>query len=132
MSSPAPTATAEHKPFSLVEILIVLIIIALMAAMSLPVFAWIRNSSREKAVLENLRQLDVAAQQYYLEQGSETAPYEALVGPEKYIEQLRSVAGEDYSTVVFDSAAAELSITAPKIKGGKVITLRRTSSTDKP
>jgi len=132
MSSPASTATAEHKPFSLVEILIVLIIIALMAAMSLPVFAWIRNSAREKAVLENLRRLDVAAQQYYLEQGSDTAPYEALVGPEKYIGALKSVAGEDYSTLVFDSAAPELSIAAPKIKGGKVITLRRAASTDKP
>jgi len=134
MSSPASTSasTAEHKPFSLVEILIVLIIIVLMAAMSLPVFAWIRNSAREKAVLENLRRLDVAAQQYYLEQGSDTAPYEALVGPEKYIAELKAVAGEDYSTLVFDSAAPELSITAPKIKGGKVITLRRASSTDKP
>jgi len=126
MSSPASTsAAAEHKPFSLVEILIVLIIIALMAAMSLPIFAWIRNSAREKAVLENLRRLDVAAQQYYLEQGSDTAPYEALVGPEKYIQEIRVVAGEDYTTLVFDSAAPELSVTAPKIKGGKVITLRR-------
>jgi len=132
MSSPASTATAEHKPFSLIEILIVLIIIALMAAMSLPVFAWMRNSAREKAVRENLRKLDVAAQQYYLEQGSDTAPYEALVGAEKYIGELKSVAGEDYSTLVFDSAAPELSITAPKIKGGKVITLRRASSADKP
>jgi len=128
----SPTATAEHKPFSFVEILIVLIIIVLMAAMSLPVFAWIRNSAREKAVLENLRRLDVAAQQYYLEQGSDTAPYEALVGPEKSIQELKSVAGEDYSTVILDSTAPELSITAPKIKGGKVITLRRASSTDKP
>jgi len=130
MSSPI-SASTEHKPFTLVEILIVLIIIVLMAAMSLPVFAWIRNSAREKAVRENLRQLDVAAQQYYLEQGSDTAPYEALVGPEKYIKELKAVAGEDYSTVVFDSAAQELSITAPKIKGGKVITLRRASSKDK-
>jgi len=129
MSSPASTsAAAEHKPFSLVEILIVLIIIALMAAMSLPIFAWIRNSAREKAVLENLRKLDVAAQQYYLEQGSDTAPYEALVGPEKYIGEIRAVAGEDYSTLVFDSAAPELSVTAPKIKGGKVIRLRRASA----
>jgi len=133
MSSPASSAaTAEHKPFSLVEILIVLIIIGLMAAMSLPIFAWLRNSAREKAVLENLRKLDVAAQQYYLEQGSDTAPYEALVGPEKYIDRLKSVAGEDYSTLVFDSAAPGLSISAPKIKGGKVITLRRASSPDKP
>ncbi|KXU34740.1 hypothetical protein AXK11_07815 [Cephaloticoccus primus] len=119
------TQVTEPKPFSLIEILIVLIVIGLMTAMALPVFAMVRNSALEKGVLENLRRLDAAAQQYYLEHGVSSAPYEALVGPDKYIEQLTPVAGEDYSKLSFDADLAELSITAPKVKKGKVITLRR-------
>jgi len=129
MSSPSTQApTAEHKPFSLVEILIVLIIIALMSAMSLPVFSMIRNSAREKRIVNNLRQLDAAAQQYYLENGSAVAPYAALVGEGKYLSELKAIAGEDYSVLVLEAAAPEVSITVPKLKGGKVVTLRRPSA----
>ncbi len=74
-----------------------------MAAMAVPAFQKVRSASQEKAVLNNLRQLSSAADQYYLEHGTQTTSYNTLVGPEpgKYIKEIRSVAGEDYRQLRF-------------------------------
>jgi hypothetical protein len=45
--------------------------------------------------------LAAAAEQYYLEKGADTATYENLVGPDKYIKRLIPVAGENYRQVKF-------------------------------
>ncbi len=78
--------------------------VGLVAAMAIPAFQKVRASSQEKAVLNNLRQLAAAADQYYLEKGVTAATYEDLVGPEedKYIKEMRSVVGEDYSQLTFE------------------------------
>lgn len=55
----------------------------------------------KKSVLNNLRQLAAAADQYYLENGRSTASYDQLVGPTKYVKQLVPAAGEDYRGVEF-------------------------------
>lgn len=73
--------------------------VGLVAAMAIPAFQKVRESSQEKAVLNNLRQLSAAADQYYLEHGVSTVSLNALVGPDKYIRALQSVAGEDYHQV---------------------------------
>lgn len=75
--------------------------LGLVAAMAIPAFQKVRQSSQQKAVLNNLRMLSSAADEYYLEKGVTTATYDDLVGPgpNKYIRQLPSVAGEDYRTV---------------------------------
>jgi len=77
--------------------------VGLMAAMAIPAFQKVRMASQEKAVLNNLRQLSAAADQYYLEHGVDAATYEQLVGPqkEKYIRNMISVCGEDYSALSF-------------------------------
>ncbi len=60
-------------------------------------FDKVRNSSRDKAVLCNIRQLAAAADQYFLENGvTEIRRLEDLVGPDKYIKALNPVLGEDY------------------------------------
>jgi hypothetical protein len=51
----------------------------------------------QKAVLNNLRQISAAADQYYLEHGGNTVPLAELVGPTKYIKQLNPVDGESYA-----------------------------------
>jgi type IV pilus assembly protein PilA len=68
----------------------------LFAAMAIPAFQKVRQASQEKAVLNNLRMLGAAADQYYLEHGVDTATYDDLVGTDKLIKQLVPVAGEDY------------------------------------
>lgn len=73
--------------------------VGLLAAMAIPAFQKVRTASQEKAVLNNLRQLAAAADQHYLENNVDTAQLDQLVGPDKYIRALNSVAGEDYSEV---------------------------------
>jgi type IV pilus assembly protein PilA len=75
--------------------------LGVLAAMAIPAFQKVRDSSQEKAVLNNLRQLDAAADQYYLENNVTTAKFDDLVGPDKYVKAVHSVAGEDYKELEF-------------------------------
>jgi hypothetical protein len=68
--------------------------------MAIPAFQKVRTASQEKAVLNNLRQLAAASDQYYLENNVTTVRLDQLIGPDKYIRMLNPVAGEDYSEVV--------------------------------
>lgn len=77
----------------------------LLAAMAIPAFQKVRANSQEKTVLNNLRQLSAARDQYFLEHGEATCTYADLVGPErgKYIREIKPVAGEDYTALVFEA-----------------------------
>lgn len=75
--------------------------VGVVAAMAIPAFQKVRTSSQDKAVLNNLRQLDAAADQYYLENGVRTATYDQLVGPSKTIKAIHPVAGENYRALRF-------------------------------
>jgi len=74
--------------------------VGLMAAMAIPAFEKVRQTSQAMAVQNNLRMLSAAADQYYLEHGVSTATYADLVGPGKLIKAITPVAGEDYSRIV--------------------------------
>jgi type IV pilus assembly protein PilA len=84
--------------FTLVEIMIVVVIIGLLAAMAIPAFQKVRVASQDKSVLNNLRQLSAAAEQYYLEQGVTTVAQANLIGSDSYIKNLSTVAYEVYPT----------------------------------
>ena len=73
--------------------------VGLLAAMAVPAFQKVRMNSQEKAVLNNLRLLDAAADQFYLETGQSTATYEQLVGPTKFVKEIKAVAGRTTSLV---------------------------------
>jgi prepilin-type N-terminal cleavage/methylation domain-containing protein len=55
--------------FTLVEIMIVVAIIGLLAAIAIPNFVKARQNSQTNACVNNLRQIDGAKQQWALEQG---------------------------------------------------------------
>jgi type IV pilus assembly protein PilA len=89
--------------------------VGVMAAMAIPAFQKVRQSSQEKAVLNNLRQLAAAADQFYLENNKTAATYDDLVGPDKYIRRINPVAGEDYRTITF-KVNTKLRVQVPALK----------------
>ena len=58
--------------FTLVEIMIVVAIIGLLAAIAIPNFVKARATSQANACINNLRQIDAAANQFALEKGRTT------------------------------------------------------------
>ena len=90
----------SKKGFTLVEIMIVVVIIGLLAAMAVPAFQKVRSTSQEKAIVNNLRQLASAADQYFIEFGVTTIGTDKLVGADAYVKALTPVAGEAYPTSV--------------------------------
>jgi hypothetical protein len=59
------------------------------------------TEEKKRAILNNLRQLAAAADQFYLENGKMQATFDELVGATKYVKQINPVEGEDYRAIVF-------------------------------
>ena len=66
------TKTLHKAGFTLVEIMIVVAIIGLLAAIAIPNFVKARATSQMNACINNLRQIDAAANEFALEKGKKT------------------------------------------------------------
>ena len=64
--------TAKRAGFTLVEIMIVVAIIALLAAIAVPGFLRARKRSQASRILNDLRLIDAAVDQYAIETGKKT------------------------------------------------------------
>jgi type IV pilus assembly protein PilA len=109
---------SAQKGFTLVEIMIVVVIIGLLAAMAIPAFQKVRVASQDKAVLNNARQMAAAADQYYLENGATFAASASLVGATNYVKALNTVASETYPT----GYTQGVTITITGVAGQRTIT----------
>jgi prepilin-type N-terminal cleavage/methylation domain-containing protein len=65
--------SAKQWGFTLVEIMIVVAIIGLLAAIAIPNFVRARTTSQQNACINNLRLIDAAKQQWALEKGEQSA-----------------------------------------------------------
>jgi len=63
------TKTSRKAGFTLVEIMIVVAIIGLLAAIAIPNFVKARSTSQMNVCINNLRQIDAAKQQWALQNG---------------------------------------------------------------
>jgi len=76
--------TSDKKAaFTLVEIMIVVLIIGILLAVAIPSFVQARESSRAKACVANLKQIDSAKQQWAMDQkaGSTASPGSTDLSP---------------------------------------------------
>jgi len=67
-----------------------------LAAIAVPAFQKVRQSSQDKAGLNNARQFSAAADQYYLENGVSTVTLGSLVGSANCVKSFNLVANETY------------------------------------
>ena len=107
-----------RRGFTLVEIMIVVVIIGMLAAMAIPGFQKVRLASQDKAVLNNARQLAAAADQHMMENGVSTVTYSSLVGPTNYVKAVNLVANESYP----GGFTQGVPITVSAVAGARTIT----------
>lgn len=107
----------KHKyrsGFTLVELMVVVVIIAILASIGLPAFARMRDTARYNAILANLRSVYTASQAYFADNPTaSTVAYTALTSG-NYI-TLTSVAGETYTGISISqapTATTAISVTA--------------------
>src|SRR3981189_1374827 len=79
----------KHAGFTLVEIMIVVAIIALLAAIAVPGFLRARKRSQASKILNDLRMIDAAVDQYAIETNRTTGNTVAVTDWTKYVQKDR-------------------------------------------
>ena len=86
----------SNRGFSLIEIMMAVVIIGLLAVFAVPSVMRSHARAQDKAILNNIRQLAMAAEQYCVVNSTSTVSISELVGPDKFIRDLKVLAGETY------------------------------------
>ena len=101
---------SKRAGFTLVEIMIVVAIIALLAAIAVPGFLRARKRSQASRILNDLRMIDSAVDQYAIETNRKTGDVVAVADWTNYVKKnailfntAKSVLGSDYGAQTVDT-----------------------------
>jgi type IV pilus assembly protein PilA len=116
-----------HSAFTLVEILIVVAIIGLLAALAVPGFMRARMQSQGRRIINDARQMDAAVDQWALEKGAANGSTVDTVGAATYLKRAwpindllnnAYVIGQVGSTQIQIAAATKTALTGVGIDWG--------------
>lgn len=110
--------TKTKRGFTLVEIMIVVVIIGMLAAIAIPGYQRVRKNSQDRAVTNNMRQISGAADQYFLENGVTTVGLNSLIGSSNYVRSLSTVAYEFYP----DNYTQGITMTVTNVGSARTLT----------
>ena len=91
---------SNERAFTLLEIMVVVVIIGVLAALAIPAFNKSSVRSQDQAVLANLRQVSSGAAQYMMSEGANVATLANIMGPGLQFSSLLSVADETYDFTI--------------------------------
>src|SRR5437764_15472526 len=97
---------SSKAAFTLVEIMIVVAIIGLLAALAVPGFVKARKQSQGRRILNDVRQMDAAIDQWALENGKKDGDAIDTAGAQTYLKAVwktQDLLNADYSVTVVGS-----------------------------